>query len=32
MIKTAARVWPSIFIMNGAEIMKKKSYQAYLEK
>jgi uncharacterized membrane protein YphA (DoxX/SURF4 family) len=32
MIKTAARVWPSILIMNGAEIMQKKSYQAYLEK
>ena len=32
MIKTAARIWPSIFIMNGAEIMQKKSYQAYLEK
>ena len=32
MIKTAARVWPTVFVMNGAEIMKKKSYQAYLEK
>jgi len=32
MIKTAARVWPTIFIMNGATIMQKKSYLAYLEK
>ena len=31
MIKTAARVWPSIFIMNGSTIMQKKSYLAYLE-
>lgn len=29
MIKTAARVWPSIFIMNGSTIMEKKSYKAF---
>ena len=32
MIKTAARVWPTIFIMNGSTIMQKKSYLDYLEK
>jgi hypothetical protein len=26
MIKTAARVWPTIFVMNGPVIMQKKSY------
>ncbi len=32
MIKTAARVWPTIFIMNGATIMQKKSFLFYTEK
>jgi uncharacterized membrane protein YphA (DoxX/SURF4 family) len=32
MIKTAARVWPTIFVMNGSTIMQKKSYLDYLEK
>lgn len=32
MIKTAARVWPTVFIMNGATIMQKQSYQDYLNK
>jgi uncharacterized membrane protein YphA (DoxX/SURF4 family) len=32
MIKTAARVWPTIFVMNGSTIMQKITYQAYLEK
>lgn len=32
MIKTAARVWPTIFVMNGSTIMQKKSYIDYLEK
>ena len=32
MIKTAARVWPTIFIMNGATIMQKQSYIDFLEK
>ena len=32
MIKTAARVWPSVFIMNGATIMQKKPYTDLLEK
>jgi DUF1009 family protein len=30
MLKTAARVWPSILIMNGSTIMKKTSYIDYL--
>jgi len=30
MIKTAARVWPSLFIMNGSTIMQKTSYKDYL--
>ena len=30
MIKTAARVWPSLFIMNGSNIMQKTSYIDYL--
>jgi hypothetical protein len=30
MIKTAARVWPSLFIMNGSTIMQKTSYIDYL--
>ena len=30
MIKTAARVWPTIFVMNGATIMQKISYLDYL--
>jgi hypothetical protein len=30
MIKTAARVWPTIFIMNGSTIMQKKSYKEIL--
>jgi hypothetical protein len=32
MIKTAARVWPTIFVMNGSTIMQKITYQDYLEK
>ena len=32
MIKTAARVWPSVFVMNGATIMQKKPYTDLLEK
>ncbi|MCX6202976.1 MAG: DoxX family protein [Bacteroidetes bacterium] len=32
MIKTAARVWPTMFIMNGASIMQKTSYIDYLAK
>ena len=32
MIKTAARVWPTVMIMNGATIMQKKSYIDYLDK
>ena len=32
MIKTAARVWPSVFIMNGSTIMQKKPYTDLLEK
>lgn len=32
MIKTAARVWPSIAIMNGSTIMEKQSYIDYLKK
>jgi hypothetical protein len=30
MIKTAARVWPSLFVMNGSTIMQKTSYIDYL--
>ena len=30
MIKTAARVWPSLLVMNGATIMQKTSYIDYL--
>ncbi len=32
MIKTAARVWPTIFVMNGSTIMQKQSYIDYLNK
>lgn len=32
MIKTAARVWPTVVIMNGATIMEKQSYIDYLKK
>jgi len=32
MLKTAARVWPSLFIMNGSSIMQKTSYIDYLGK
>jgi uncharacterized membrane protein YphA (DoxX/SURF4 family) len=32
MIKTAARVWPTIFVMNGSTIMQKKSFLDYTEK
>lgn len=32
MIKTAARVWPTVFVMNGATIMQKISYLDYIEK
>jgi len=32
MIKTAARVWPTIFIMNGSVIMQKQSYIDFLNK
>jgi uncharacterized membrane protein YphA (DoxX/SURF4 family) len=32
MIKTAARVWPSIIIMNGSTIMQKQSYLDYFKK
>ena len=32
MIKTAARVWPTVFIMNGSTIMQKQSYLDYLNK
>ena len=32
MLKTAARVWPSLFIMNGSTIMQKTSYIDYLGK
>jgi len=32
MIKTAARVWPTIFVMNGATIMQKQSFQDLLDK
>lgn len=30
MLKTAARVWPSLVVMNGSTIMQKKSYIDYL--
>jgi len=32
MIKTAARVWPTVVIMNGSTIMEKQSYIDYLKK
>jgi uncharacterized membrane protein YphA (DoxX/SURF4 family) len=32
MIKTAARVWPTIMIMNGSRIMEKQSYIDFLKK
>ena len=32
MIKTAARVWPTVAIMNGSTIMEKQSYLDYLKK
>ena len=32
MIKTAARVWPTVVIMNGSTIMEKQSYMDYLKK
>jgi DUF1009 family protein len=32
MIKTAARVWPSLLVMNGSTIMQKTSYIDYLGK
>jgi hypothetical protein len=32
MIKTAARVWPTVVIMNGSTIMEKQSYFDYLKK
>jgi hypothetical protein len=32
MIKTAARVWPTIFVMNGSVIMQKQSYIDFLKK
>jgi len=32
MIKTAARVWPTVFVMNGAAIMQKISYLDYIKK
>ena len=32
MIKTAARVWPSVLVMNGSTIMQKKPYTDLLEK
>ena len=31
MIKTAARVWPTVFVMNGSVIMQKMSYLDYLK-
>lgn len=31
MIKTAARVWPTVFVMNGSVIMQKKSYLDFLK-
>jgi len=32
MIKTAARVWPTIFVMNNATIVQKQSVEAYFSK
>ena len=32
MIKTAARVWPSVVVMNGSTIMQKQSYLDFLKK
>jgi uncharacterized membrane protein YphA (DoxX/SURF4 family) len=32
MIKTAARVWPTIFVMNGSTIMRKQSYLDFPKK
>jgi hypothetical protein len=32
MIKTAARVWPTVVIMNGSKIMEKQSYIDFLKK
>jgi uncharacterized membrane protein YphA (DoxX/SURF4 family) len=32
MIKTAARVWPTVMIMNGSRIMEKQSYIDFLKK
>jgi hypothetical protein len=32
MIKTAARVWPTVVIMNGSRIMEKQSYIDFLKK
>ena len=32
MIKTAARVWPTVVIMNGSRIMEKQSYLDFLKK
>jgi len=32
MIKTAARVWPTVTIMNGSSIMKKQSYIDFIKK
>ena len=32
MIKTAARVWPTVVIMNGSTIMEKQSYLNYIKK
>ena len=32
MIKTASRVWPTIFVMNNATIVQKQSVEAYLSK
>jgi hypothetical protein len=32
MIKTAARVWPTVAIMNGSRIMEKQSYIDFLKK
>ena len=31
MIKTAARVWPSVFVMNGSTIMSKTAYTDYID-
>jgi len=31
MIKTAARVWPTVLIMNGSSIMQKKAFNYYLK-